>query len=110
MSRQSNNGIRSDDPPCCRRRQIVLPDVHPLGTSQPGDVGAVVDDEDSSSRRRQVVESAGKLKKRRPGERLGAKLNNPSAALKTGPRQIEWSPACSSSDIHVDYCVETVGR
>jgi hypothetical protein len=109
MGRQSNHGIRSDDGPCCRRRKVILPDMHALGIRQPGDVRTVVDDEDATTRQRQIVELVGKLQKRPSGECLGTKLNDTRAALQTGGRQIDRRPACSSGDIHVDYRVKTVG-
>jgi hypothetical protein len=106
MGRETNDPAIADDAPQVERQQVLLPDVHAVGAGEHRHVRAIVDDESRGRGLRVGRDVAGEVEKRAARERLGAKLQQASAAVEAGARQIARRPPGGLRYLGVDDGVE----
>jgi hypothetical protein len=76
--------------------------VHAIRAREPGDVRPVVDDEDGACRVRDLADPRREIQEGGTGERLGAKLQKPRAAVQVRRREIERRPPRALRGVDVD--------
>jgi hypothetical protein len=102
VRRPADHRTVPEQPPDRGRIQIVLAQVYPIGSGQPRDVCAIVDDEDRAAGVRKRGQRRGRLEKRSAGQALGAQLQEGRAAVEERRRQRGKRPAGRGGRVGVD--------